>query len=89
MNTPVPQKAAHANQLPSIGTGAETVREDLLGPACSIGQAVDASRERSAYRVAAARFVAAVGPSAQTRRHVMSARADWVRRKTIALFPSY
>ena len=48
-----------------------------------------ASRERSAYRIAAARFVGARSPSAQTRRHVMSARAEWVRRKTLALFPSY
>jgi hypothetical protein len=39
MNSPVPQKAAYAEQLPSIGTAAETEREDLLGPACSIGQA--------------------------------------------------
>lgn len=67
MNTPLPKKEAHANQMPSIGTGAETEREDFLGPACSIGQAVDASRERSAYRIAAARFVT---PVAHPRRRV-------------------
>jgi hypothetical protein len=38
MNTPLPQKVAHADHLPSIGTAAETEREDFLGPACSIGQ---------------------------------------------------